>query len=163
METTNELTIKLSDSCLRSLDALRSHQGRAQYVEELLCSSLGSLKDMALPKKIVQAQRIEQSVIEELLKTELSKWRKETSFDTKEGAPTREELCREFRFKTFRQAIQFMSQLASVCDALDHHPDWENSWKTVRVRMTTWDVGQMISNRDVQLAQFFDLYFEILD
>ena len=68
----------------------------------------------------------------------------------------RVELCREFKFKTFRDAIGFMTQVAPGCDIASHHPRWENIWKTVRVFLTTWDIKHRISDRDIQLARYFE-------
>lgn len=49
-----------------------------------------------------------------------------------------------------------MTQVAQGCDIAMHHPRWENIWKTVRVYLTTWDIGHRISDRDIQLARYFD-------
>ncbi|MFC5832958.1 4a-hydroxytetrahydrobiopterin dehydratase [Nonomuraea insulae] len=75
-------------------------------------------------------------------------------------ARTRVELYREYRFKTFRGAVAFMSEVAPGCDIAIHHPRWENVWRTVRVFLTTWDIGHRISDRDVQLAKYFDKAYE---
>jgi pterin-4a-carbinolamine dehydratase len=65
-------------------------------------------------------------------------------------------IAREYRFKTFRDAVKFMSTAAPGCDIANHHPDWENVWRTVRVRLTTWDIGHRVSDRDIQLAKYLD-------
>ena len=49
-----------------------------------------------------------------------------------------------------------MSQVAKGCDIANHHPRWENLWKTLRVFLTTWNIGHKISDRDIQLAKYFD-------
>ena len=49
-----------------------------------------------------------------------------------------------------------MQQVAPGCDIALHHPRWENIWKTVRVYLTTGDIGHRISDRDVQLAKYLD-------
>lgn len=69
------------------------------------------------------------------------------------------EIFREYKFKTFIDAINFMHQTAPVCDQALHHPRWENIWKTVNVYLTTWDIGHQISDRDIQLAKFLDHAF----
>ncbi|NJP90392.1 4a-hydroxytetrahydrobiopterin dehydratase [Nonomuraea sp. FMUSA5-5] len=73
---------------------------------------------------------------------------------------TRVELYREYRFKTFRDAIAFMNEVAPGCDIAIHHPRWENVWRHVRVFLTTWDIGHRISDRDVQLAKYFDSAYQ---
>jgi pterin-4a-carbinolamine dehydratase len=94
--------------------------------------------------------------LERILAKELVHWKKvETPLPEKPGQ-VRVELFREFRFKTFQDAIRFMHQVAPGCDIAVHHPRWENVWRTVRVYLTTWDIGHRISDRDIQLARYFD-------
>ncbi len=69
-------------------------------------------------------------------------------------------LYREYRFRTFRDAVSFMNETAPGCDIAIHHPVWENVWRTVRVFLTTWDIGHRISDRDVQLAKYLDRAYE---
>jgi pterin-4a-carbinolamine dehydratase len=53
-----------------------------------------------------------------------------------------------------------MNLLAPGCDIAMHHPRWENVWKTLKVYLTTWDIGHRISDRDLQLARYFDRAYE---
>jgi pterin-4a-carbinolamine dehydratase len=68
----------------------------------------------------------------------------------------RVEIFREYEFPSFQAAVRFMVQVAPGCDIAMHHPRWENIWKTLRVFLTTWDIGHRISDRDFQLARYFD-------
>ncbi len=68
----------------------------------------------------------------------------------------RAELTRQFKFASFRQAVAFMSFAAPACDTMNHHPRWENIWKTVTVSLTTWDIGHRISDRDIVLGRYLD-------
>lgn len=68
----------------------------------------------------------------------------------------RVELHREFVFLTFLDVLAFMSDVADFADKANHHPRWENIFKTLRLYLTTWDIGRRISPLDIQLAQFFD-------
>jgi 4a-hydroxytetrahydrobiopterin dehydratase len=61
-------------------------------------------------------------------------------------------LHREYRFKDFVEAWSFMSAASLVIQQLDHHPEWFNVFHTVRVDLTTHDVGG-VSRRDVELAK----------
>lgn len=65
-------------------------------------------------------------------------------------------LYREYRFRTFQEAVAFMHETAPGCDIAIHHPVWENIWRTVRIFLTTWDIEHRISDRDVQLAKYFE-------
>jgi len=66
------------------------------------------------------------------------------------------ELHRTFLFRGFRDVLAFMAEVGDFADKADHHPRWENIYKTLRVYLTTWEIGHRISQRDVQLAQYFD-------
>jgi len=61
-------------------------------------------------------------------------------------------LHRQYDFADFVIAFGFMSSAALVAQAMDHHPEWFNVWKTVRVDLTTHDAGG-ISSLDVELAR----------
>ena len=60
-------------------------------------------------------------------------------------------LHREYRFATFIEAFGFMSSVALVAQAMDHHPEWFNVYRTVRVDLTTHDAGG-VSRLDLELA-----------
>jgi 4a-hydroxytetrahydrobiopterin dehydratase len=46
-------------------------------------------------------------------------------------------LSKEFKFKGFTEAMEFMNALAPVAEKLNHHPDWSNSYNKVRIKLTT--------------------------
>jgi len=60
-------------------------------------------------------------------------------------------LCREYVFSDFVEAIGFMVRSSFWAELLNHHPEWCNVYKTVRVELQTHDVGG-ISNYDFELA-----------
>ncbi len=68
------------------------------------------------------------------------------------------ELVRVFEFASFSQAIKFMDFAASEIDVWEpqHHPRWENQWRSVKVWFTTWDAGCRITNLDVSSAAEID-------
>ena len=61
-------------------------------------------------------------------------------------------LHREFQFRNFIEAFGFMSRVALVAEKMNHHPEWFNVWNTVRIDLSTHDVGGL-SSRDVELAK----------
>jgi len=61
-------------------------------------------------------------------------------------------LRRDFVFADFVEAFGFMARVALVAEAMNHHPDWSNSWNRVTVSLTTHDVGAVTDN-DVRLAE----------
>jgi len=60
-------------------------------------------------------------------------------------------LARTFQFDDFVGAFGFMSQVALVAERMNHHPEWFNVYRTVRVDLTTHDAGG-ISELDFELA-----------
>lgn len=62
-------------------------------------------------------------------------------------------LHREFKFKDFVAAFTFMSQVASIANTMDHHPEWFNIYNKVVIDLMTHDVGNALSNLDVEMAQ----------
>ena len=94
--------------------------------------------------------------IAEALNGSLSRWSWVASRAPGLPSGTREELSRAFVFKTFRDAVNFMAEVAPGCDIWMHHPRWENIFRTVFVNLSTWDIGSRISDRDIKLARYFD-------
>ncbi|MEA3638642.1 MAG: 4a-hydroxytetrahydrobiopterin dehydratase [Lamprobacter sp.] len=64
-------------------------------------------------------------------------------------------LHKTFWFQDFSEAFGFMTRAALAAEAMDHHPDWCNVYKTVRVDLSTHDVGGL-SELDFQLAARMD-------
>jgi len=69
---------------------------------------------------------------------------------------TRQELRRTFKFPTFTKAIEFMSFLAPKFNEWGHHPIWENEWTEVRIKLTTFDVGNRVTQLDLDIAANID-------
>lgn len=59
----------------------------------------------------------------------------------------------EFKFKNFTQAFSFMTQVAIHAESLNHHPEWSNVWNTVKIKLTTHDAGNTITEKDKELAK----------
>jgi 4a-hydroxytetrahydrobiopterin dehydratase len=64
-------------------------------------------------------------------------------------------LFRELRFPDFVTAFGFMAAAALVAERMNHHPEWENVYGTVRVHLATHDAGG-ITSKDVELARAMD-------
>ena len=59
---------------------------------------------------------------------------------------------REYKFKSFEDAVAFMVRSSLEVAKLDHHPEWFNVYNLVRVDLVTHDVSG-ISNYDFILAE----------
>ena len=62
------------------------------------------------------------------------------------------ELTKEFVLPSFRDAISFIARIADRAEAADHHPDLENHYRRVRVRLHTWS-ERAVTERDLSLAR----------
>jgi 4a-hydroxytetrahydrobiopterin dehydratase len=60
-------------------------------------------------------------------------------------------LHKTFEFRDFNEAFGFMTRAALAAEAMDHHPEWLNVYKTVRVYLSTHDAGG-ITELDFALA-----------
>lgn len=60
-------------------------------------------------------------------------------------------LKKEFQFPSFVEAFGFMSSVALLAEAMNHHPEWSNVYNRVTIALTTHDAGG-ISARDFELA-----------
>jgi 4a-hydroxytetrahydrobiopterin dehydratase len=67
----------------------------------------------------------------------------------------RDAIAKTFTFKDFNQAFGFMTRAALVAEKMDHHPEWSNVYKTVRVTLSTHDAGGL-TELDVKLAEAMD-------
>lgn len=66
-----------------------------------------------------------------------------------------EKLHKVFVFKNFIEAFGFMTKCAINAEKMNHHPEWFNVYKTVRVDLTTHDAGG-ITQLDFNLAMKMD-------
>ncbi len=88
--------------------------------------------------------RLSDSEIEPHL-TKLSGWERDN--DT---------IYKEFTFDNFVEAFGFMARVALIAESENHHPDWSNSYKTVRIAFTTHEVSGL-SELDFKLAEKINL------
>lgn len=65
-------------------------------------------------------------------------------------------LVREFKFKDFQEAFTFMTRVGFMAEKMDHHPNWSNSYNFVRIELYTHDQGDVITEKDRQLALAID-------
>ncbi|WP_158818267.1 4a-hydroxytetrahydrobiopterin dehydratase [Methylocapsa sp. S129] len=57
-----------------------------------------------------------------------------------------------FELKTFRDAIAFIVQVAIEAEVLNHHPEFYNSYNKVSFSFCTHDVGNKITDADIEIA-----------
>lgn len=62
-------------------------------------------------------------------------------------------LYKEYKFNSFATALGWMVSVGIYAEQMGHHPEWFNVYNTVLVDLTTHDIGNAISNLDVELAE----------
>lgn len=62
-------------------------------------------------------------------------------------------LYRKLEFKNFSEAFAFMVRVAIEAERMNHHPEWTNVYNKVEISLSTHDAGDIITDRDVKLAE----------
>lgn len=65
-------------------------------------------------------------------------------------------LTREFQFKDFVEAWGFMNRVALLAEKQNHHPEWSNVYNRVSISLSTHDAGDVVTQKDHQLAKAID-------
>lgn len=65
-------------------------------------------------------------------------------------------LYKKFQFKDFNAAFAFMTSVALLAEKADHHPTWTNTWNTVEIWLSTHDAGNVVTQKDKDLADQID-------
>jgi len=60
---------------------------------------------------------------------------------------------RDFKFKDFREAVGFLVRVAFEAESMNHHPQIENVYNNVTLRLTTHDAGNNVTQKDLDLAE----------
>jgi len=69
--------------------------------------------------------------------------------------PLGRSIHKEWKFDSFRTAIDFLLEVADVAEVQDHHPDFYSSYKKIKIKLMTHDVGGL-SDKDFVLAADID-------
>jgi 4a-hydroxytetrahydrobiopterin dehydratase len=65
-------------------------------------------------------------------------------------------LHKAYKFSSFAEALGWMVAAGIEAEKMDHHPEWANVYNRVTVNLVTHDLGNVISNLDMLLAQKMD-------
>lgn len=60
-------------------------------------------------------------------------------------------LAREYAFADFKHAFGFMAAAATVCERMNHHPEWTNVYNRVSIKLYTHEAGE-VTSLDYELA-----------
>jgi 4a-hydroxytetrahydrobiopterin dehydratase len=62
-------------------------------------------------------------------------------------------LYQKFEFANFVEAFGFMSRVALISEKSNHHPTWKNTYRIVEIWLSTHDAGNVITQKDYDLAR----------
>ena len=62
----------------------------------------------------------------------------------------------EFQFDDFVGAFAFMTKVAILAEKVNHHPSWYNAYNKVVIELSTHDAGNIVTEKDHQLAKEID-------
>ena len=71
----------------------------------------------------------------------------------------KKQIQREFQFSDFIEAFSFITKIALISEKYNHHPNWENVYSKVIIRLSTHDLGG-ITNLDQILASEINKVFD---
>ena len=66
-----------------------------------------------------------------------------------------EQLLREIQAPTYMIAINWVVAIAGAAESLDHHPDIDIRWRTLRIALITHSTG-CLTELDLDLASLID-------
>ena len=68
----------------------------------------------------------------------------------------------EFEFDNFKDCFSAMSRIAFECEALNHHPDWTNTYNMLTISLSTHD-AKGVTEKDFKLAAAIEEIVEVQD
>jgi len=68
-------------------------------------------------------------------------------------------ISKEFVFKSFDQAVNFVVRLAPFCNKIDHHPDIHIYYKKIVFDLQRFSVGGKVTPRDFTVAAEIERLF----
>ena len=72
-------------------------------------------------------------------------------------------LTKEFEFKSFDQAVEFVNNLTTFCNEIDHHPDIHIYYKKIRFELQRFDLGAKVTDKDFMVAREIERLFAQLN
>ena len=65
-------------------------------------------------------------------------------------------LEKDFVFNDFNSAIDFINKVAVISEKQDHHPEIYNIYNRVSIKLSTHDMGDIVTEKDHNLASEID-------
>ena len=70
-----------------------------------------------------------------------------------------EMIMKSFTFKDFKEAFATMTHIAFECEMQNHHPNWENVYNRLTIKLSTHDADG-ITQKDIDLAKSIEKIVE---
>lgn len=67
----------------------------------------------------------------------------------------RDAIIRDFKFNDFTEAFAFMTKVAALAEAANHHPEWSNIYSKVTILLIT-HTASGLTQKDIELAKAID-------
>jgi len=61
----------------------------------------------------------------------------------------------ELEFENFKDCFSAMSRIAFECEALNHHPEWSNTYNVLTIALSTHN-SEGVTDLDFKLAEAID-------
>ncbi|MBX4206438.1 4a-hydroxytetrahydrobiopterin dehydratase [Candidatus Parcubacteria bacterium] len=71
-----------------------------------------------------------------------------------------DKISKQFEFKDFMDSLGFVTKMAPVFEANDHHPDTCIMYSKIRFDLHRFDVGDKVTDRDLLIAGEIEKAYE---
>ena len=59
-------------------------------------------------------------------------------------------------FNNFKDALEFINKVGDLSERLNHHPEIYNIYNKVTLKLSTHDMGDIVTDKDYQLSSEID-------
>lgn len=71
-----------------------------------------------------------------------------------------DKLKKEYKFKSFPDAVSFITRIAFEAEEQVHHPEIFNVYNKVNIALSTHDAGGKVTEKDVKLAKVIESLYK---
>ncbi|MEX0995237.1 MAG: 4a-hydroxytetrahydrobiopterin dehydratase [Balneolaceae bacterium] len=87
--------------------------------------------------------------IQEILSQELESWQYKD-----------DKIHRNYKFDDFTEAMSFLVRIGFMAEKQMHHPEIFNVYNTVKISLSTHDVGGKVTDKDLKLAKAIEKIYK---
>jgi 4a-hydroxytetrahydrobiopterin dehydratase len=71
-----------------------------------------------------------------------------------------DKISKEFKFKEFLDAVDFINKIAPQCEKINHHPDIHIFYNRILFELQRFDVGGKVTDKDFLVAGEIERLYE---